>query len=107
MAFGFVGNAHKWREQVNIHCEGTDFVMENMRAFRIKDGNYSQVPTDIPDETADEAFVRLVRGHGENWAPPEDVWPIVTFTAAGLESAAAGREVAVTAQSDQQQALQS
>jgi predicted dehydrogenase len=96
LSFTFVGDAHKWREQINIHCEKVDFVIENGRAFVTRDNTLAPLAPPDDAETADEAFVKLVRGAGPNWAPPSDVWPVLTFTAAALESARTGREVAVS-----------
>lgn len=84
MAFTFVGDAHKWREQVNIHCEGMDFALENGKAFWIRDGKVEPIEPREPDETADSAFINLIRGEGPNWAPPDDVRPVVEFTRKGL-----------------------
>jgi predicted dehydrogenase len=99
LTFTFVGDAHKWREQINIHCEGTDFVIENGRAFYCRDNRLEPLAEQDEAETADEAFVQLVRGEGPNWAPPSDVWPVLTLTNAALESARTGRETAVSVQS--------
>jgi len=90
LTFCFAGDAHKWREQINIHCEGRDFVIENARAFWVEDNRLVPVPPDGPEENGDEAFIRLIRGEGPNWAPPEEVWPVLRFTRAALESAACG-----------------
>jgi predicted dehydrogenase len=95
MAFTFVGDAHKWREQCAVHCEGTDFVIENGKALWVQGNRLEPVPTDTPDETADEAFVRHLRGDGPNWAPPEELWPVLRFTRAALESAGTGAPVTV------------
>lgn len=88
--FAFVGDAHRWREQINIHCEGMDFVIEQSRAFWIQDRQLAPVPPEGAEETADSAFVRLVRGEGPNWSPPEEVGPVLRFTRAALESAEKG-----------------
>ena len=37
--------------------------------------------------SADMAFINLLRGEGPNWSPPEEVWPVLNFTRAALESA--------------------
>lgn len=95
LSFTFVGDAHKWREQINIHCEGADFVIENGRAFKVVDNTMEPMADPEEGESADEAFVKLVRGKGPNWSPPEDVWPVLTFTRAALESAHKGKEVRI------------
>ncbi len=88
MVFSFVGDAHKWREQVNIHCEGTDFAIENSRAMWVQGRDLVPLPSAAPPETTEEAFIRLIHGEGLNWAPPDDVWPVLEFTRAALQSAA-------------------
>jgi predicted dehydrogenase len=96
LTFVFVGDAHKWREQINIHCESADFVIENSRAFMTRENRLEPLAESDDSETADEAFVKLVRGEGPNWASPSEVWPVLTFTAAALESARTGREITVS-----------
>jgi predicted dehydrogenase len=98
LTFTFVGDAHKWREQINIHCEGADFVIENGRAFMTVANTLEPLASPGEAETADEAFVKLIRGEGINWAPPIDVWPVLTFTNAALESARTGEEREVSTQ---------
>jgi predicted dehydrogenase len=93
--FAFVGDAQKWREQCNIHCENMDFAIENGRAFWGIDGHWQPVQPALPEETGDEAFIRLIRGQGPNWSPVEAVWPILNFTRAALESAATGSVTSV------------
>ena len=87
--FAFVGDARKWREQCNIHCERMDFVLEQGKAYWVRENELALLEADLPEETGDEAFVRLIRGEGPNWSPVEDVWPVLRFTRAALESAAA------------------
>jgi len=94
LSFTFVGDAHVWREQINFHCEGKDFTIENGRAYSVERGGLEPlVPDGTPEETSDEAFVKLVRGGGPNWAPPEELWPVLRLTNAALESAISGRSV--------------
>ncbi|MCC6728085.1 MAG: Gfo/Idh/MocA family oxidoreductase [Chthonomonadales bacterium] len=101
MTFHVVGTARVWREQVNVHCEGMDFALDDGRALWAKAGDMAPIEPSEPSETADAAFVRLVRGAGPNWAPPDAARPIVHFTRAALESAAipGSPEVACGAQS--------
>ena len=94
--FCFVGDARRWREQINIHCEGMDFVLQNGQALWIQDGELAPVPADEPEESGEEAFIRLIRGEGPNWAPPEDLWPVLGLTRAVLESAANREEVPIS-----------
>ena len=89
LTFSFIGDAHKWREQCNIHCEGMDFALENGKSFWIQEGQVVPLESDLPEETGDEAFIRLIRGEGPNWSPLEDVWPVLHFTRAVLDSAEA------------------
>jgi predicted dehydrogenase len=95
MTFTFVGDAHAWREQINIHTDGMDFVIQNGHAHWLQDGKMTPMVPGVPEETADEAFVRHLRGEGPNWAPPEELWPVLTFTRAALASAASGKEETV------------
>jgi predicted dehydrogenase len=95
VTFAFEGAAHVWREQINIHCEGMDFAILNSKAFWLRAGQIVPMAPGEPDEHADDAFIGLIREGGRNWAPPEDVWPVLRFTRAALDSAAFGREVEV------------
>jgi predicted dehydrogenase len=92
MTFTFHGGANAWREYCSIHCERMDFYLQQGRAYWTPDGNPQPVPADGPEETADAAFVRLVRGDGPNWAPPGALWPVLTFSRAALEAGATGKE---------------
>lgn len=95
VTFAFVGDAHTWREQINIHCEGADFVIEQARAFWTRDNCQQPMPQDGTDETADEAFIKLIRGDSPNWSPLEDVRPVLEFTRAALESSRTGTRMSV------------
>ncbi len=85
-SFAFIGDARRWREQINIHCEGMDFLIENGRAHWLKEGKMEPIPPREPGENGDTAFVRLIRGKGINWSPPEEVLPLLRFTRAALRS---------------------
>ncbi len=95
VTFAFEGAAHTWREQINIHCELMDFTILNGKAFWLGEGEIEPMALGEPDEHADHAFVRLIREGGRNWAAPEDVWPVLRFTRAALDSAAFGRDVEI------------
>jgi predicted dehydrogenase len=102
--FCFVGDAHMWREQINIHCERADFAILNAKAYRVEnrqsevesagtdirpstlDSRHHLLGTEEEDETADECFVKLIRDGGPNWSPLEDVRPVVRFTEEALKS---------------------
>lgn len=100
LTFSFVGHARRWREQVNIHCERADFLLENGSALWTRGGKPEPVPTGFEDETADSAFLKLLLGEGPNWAPPHELWPVLQFTGAALESAATGQRRRVRQESE-------
>ena len=87
LSFSFVGVAQVWRELNNIHCERMDFCIENGRAYWSQGGKMAPMAELEEDETADLAFIKLLRCEGPNWSPPEEVWPVLNFTRAALESA--------------------
>jgi predicted dehydrogenase len=89
-SFAFVGDALRWREQINIHCEGMDFIIEDARVYWLQDGAITPLPPVEPEENGDMAFIKLIRGEGRNWSPPEEVLPLLRFTRAALQSAAEG-----------------
>jgi hypothetical protein len=93
--FSFIGDACIWREQCNIHCEGMDFTLENGRALWAREGKMAPLEFDSREQSGDEAFIALLRGEGPNWSPLEDVWPVMSFTRAAIESAESGRETAI------------
>ena len=93
--FSFIGDAHKWREHCTIHCETGDFVLEDGRAYWIQNGEFVPLQSDPLEESGDEAFIRLIRGAGLNWSPLEDVWPVLHFTRAALDSSKEGVPVPV------------
>ncbi len=88
MTFHFVGDAKVWREQVNIHCEGMDFLVENFKPRWCREGQPAELEGVEIGEGSDVEFVRMIREHAPNPAPPEDLWPVVQFTRAALRSAA-------------------
>ncbi len=95
LTFAFVGDAHKWREQINFHCEGADFAIVDGRAYAIRETGLEPFAPEGSGETADEAFIKLLRDEGPNWAPPSDVWPVLRLTSAALLSATEGRTVTI------------
>jgi predicted dehydrogenase len=99
LAFSFIGDAHRWRELINIHCEGMDFVIQNADAFWLSDGQLTPLAPNEPRETGDAAFIRLIRGEGPNWAPLEEIGPVLRFTRAALLSAETGAEVQIDGES--------
>ncbi|MCA1597024.1 MAG: Gfo/Idh/MocA family oxidoreductase [Chloroflexi bacterium] len=96
-SFAFVGDGHQWREQVNIHCEKTDFMLETGRSCWVQEGKVVPMAQDEPRESGDRAFVRLLRGEGPNWSPPDELWPLLHFTNAALRSAETGESSDVPA----------
>jgi len=90
--FCFAGDARRWREDLAIHCQEADFLILDGRALWTTGGPPAPLEPAGPGETGEEAFVRLVRGEGPNWAPPDELWPVLRFTRAALESAARGGE---------------
>jgi predicted dehydrogenase len=96
-SFSFVGTSKTWREHVVIYCEGCDFSLDNFRTYWSREGKMVPIEPVEPGENADDAFLPLVRGEGQNWAPPEELWPILRFTRAALTSAEKGEEVVLSA----------
>jgi predicted dehydrogenase len=91
MTFHFVGDAHAWREQVNIHCEGRDFLVESFRPRWIVERAACEIEPSESGSGADIEFVEMLRNGAANAAPPDDLWPVLKFTEAALRSAASGR----------------
>lgn len=90
ITFHFAGMARAWREQINIHCEGAEFVIENMQPRCTSTGKTEPIEPLEPGETSNSAFVRLIRGEGPNWSPPESAEAVIRFTSAALRSASSG-----------------
>lgn len=95
LTFHYVGDAHAWREQVNIHCEGADFCVENFRPRRIQDGKLVEIEPGEAGLGADIEFVAMIREDLPNPAPPDDLWPVLNITEAALRSAATGKTALV------------
>lgn len=91
MTFHFIGDGHAWREQINIHCERMDFIVENYRPKWIEDGKPVEIVPESSTLGADAEFVGMIRGELPNPAPPDELWPVLRFTNAALESARTGR----------------
>lgn len=105
MSFCFVGHADAWREQINIHCEGRDFFVENFKPgatagkqsgepFSLR-GRVAALEPESQSDGVDAEFVRVVRGELPNPAPPEETRPVIQFTRAALRSADLGTPVYV------------
>ena len=79
ITFHTVGDAKVWQEQVNIHCEHMDFMVENFRYFWVKENH--KVPLASPGAAEDCAatFLRCIKGEIENPSPPESIWPVLRF----------------------------
>ncbi len=95
LTFHFVGDAHAWREQVNIHCEGRDFCVENFRARWCVEGKPEPIEPGEPGDGSDVEFIRMIRDGAPNPAPPEDTRAVIRFTEAALRSAAREEDVTV------------
>jgi len=90
MTFHFIGDAHAWREQVNIHCVERDFCVENFRAGWCIDRAPRPIEPSEPGDGADAEFVRMVLDGAPNPAPPDDVAAVLQFTRAALRSTETG-----------------
>lgn len=95
LTFSFVGDAKVLREHIMIHCEGRDFRVENLQARWFVGNELAPIEPPEPGENADDALIRLIRGGGGNWAPLEELWPVLRFTRAALASAESGEETVV------------
>ena len=96
--FTFVGDGHHWREEICITTEKADFVMRNAQLLwatgskplaPFPESERDPALADLPD-VPDTAFVVALRGGPPIVTAPETVWPVLTFTLAGLASAANG-----------------
>jgi predicted dehydrogenase len=80
LTFCLSGDAHIWREQVNVHCDATEFVLDNSHTFQVEDGKLRPIQQDPSRETPDAAFVKHLRSEGPNWAPAEAVRPLMRLS---------------------------
>jgi predicted dehydrogenase len=96
--FTFVGDAHRWREEISIHTERADFVLRDTKLLWT-DGAKPLAPLTESDlglaemvetDTPDSAFVTALRGGVTVVSAPETVWPVLRFTLAALASAEQG-----------------
>jgi len=95
VTFHFVGDAHVWREIINIHCEGRDFCVQNFRAMWCPLRAPEPIEPSEPGEGPDAEFVSMIRDDAPNPAPPEGARHVLRFTEAALRSAACRRSVRV------------
>jgi predicted dehydrogenase len=95
LTFHFSGVGFVWYEQINIICEHAHIAMQRGVPFWNRNGSVEPMEGPGGYQHGDQDFVRLIREGGVNWAPPSDLWPVLNFTRALLESASAGCRVAV------------
>jgi predicted dehydrogenase len=93
--FTFVGDGRHWREQIAIHCEEADFVMQNLKAGVVTSRGVELPEPLEADETSTSAFVRLLRGEGANHSPVDQYLPLLRLTRAALRSSEIDAAVAL------------
>lgn len=92
-SFCFNGGSTVWTEHVAIHCAERDFALiDGSAVWSAGRGFAGMVPIEPAEahECADTAFIRLVTEGANNWAPPQEAAPVISFTEAVMESAQVG-----------------
>ncbi|MDX1934529.1 MAG: Gfo/Idh/MocA family oxidoreductase [Capsulimonadales bacterium] len=94
--FSFVGDSHRWRQELTIITEGADFVLRDgdllwsdaqskpLAPFTEADAGLTHALT---TETPDDAFVAALRGGPPVDSAPETVLPVLNLTLAALAAA--------------------
>ena len=92
----FVGNAQNLGEDMYVHCADADFIMRDGRLWIGRPGNMELMTNLEADSNPNAGFVDLLRGDGENIAPPDCALPVYDFTRAMFESSRLGHNVVIT-----------
>lgn len=95
----FVGNARTMRDDLHVHCEHADLMIRDGRAWIGRANQTEPLAPLEPDTDPVVAFLDVLDGTAPNRAPFACARPVFDFTAAILESAAAGRSVILPARS--------
>jgi predicted dehydrogenase len=92
--FSFVGDAHRWRQELVIITEEADFIYRdgtllwthNHHQDTLKEEDLGLAEA-ITTVTPDDAFVAALRGGEPVVSAPETVWPVLNFTLSALAAA--------------------
>jgi predicted dehydrogenase len=84
--FHTVGDAKVWQEQVNIHCENMDFMVENFRYFWVKENMRVSIASPGAVKECEAVFLRCIKGEIENPSPPDSIWPVLRFMRMALHT---------------------
>ena len=91
MAMNFIGDAQHFREDFQVHCAEADLVYRDGAIFIARQNKVERLVDLEPETNPNAAFVDLLTGKAENFAPASVALPVWDFTQAVLESARTGR----------------
>jgi predicted dehydrogenase len=95
LTMNFVGNAQYFSEMLSVHCAAADLAVRDGELWIARGGRAERVSLTEADSHPIAAFVDLLFGKAENFAPPECAVPVFELTAGILESSRTGKPIAI------------
>jgi predicted dehydrogenase len=93
LSMNFIGDAQQFREDFQVHCDEADLVYRDGAVFIARNNKVERIVDLEPESNPNSAFLDLLSGQAENFAPASVALPVWDFTQAVLESARTGKLV--------------
>jgi predicted dehydrogenase len=95
LSMNFIGDAQHFREDFQVHCAQADLLYRDGLVYIARNNKVEQLLDLEPQTNPNAAFLDLLSGKAENFAPAAVALPVWDLTQAVLESARSGRLVRV------------
>ena len=93
LSMNFVGDSQRFREDFQVHCAEADLIYRDGAVFIARHSKVERLVDLEPESNPNAAFIDLLSGVAENFAPASVALPVWDFTQAVLESAHTDRLV--------------
>ncbi len=87
LSMNFIGDSQHFREDFHVHCAEADLVYRDGVVFIARNNKVERLVDLEPETNPNAAFLDLLAGTAENFAPASVALPVWDFTQAVLESA--------------------
>ena len=91
LSMNFIGDSQHFREEFQVHCAEADLICRDGAVFIARHNKVERVVDLERESNPNAAFIDLLSGEAENFAPASVALPVWDFTQAVLESARTGR----------------
>ena len=93
LSMNFIGDSQHFREDFRVHCAEADLVYRDGAVFIARNNKIERLIDLEPETNPNAAFLDMLSGRAENFAPTSVALPVWDFTQAVLESARTGKLV--------------